>query len=688
MKPTKPSSARPPINTSSRRSYVSNNVSQRNEQKTASSESPSSKVQHLETSQSTSSHLLSPTSQKVTAAIPSAPTLPSPPSSNSFNSSISSPHKSPSNRIQTQSIAKHDPSNPMTLYILGQSDLSTKPYVELWLGQENQLEEILSKRASSSSSLFELNDTKHLMGEEVLIELKGAVFNKKSKVKMWWLEGRIVSDVIEVGKWPLDPRPVYCTAYITRRGEAYCKVPFVLGYDTDSKEAYTNIGKSGYDGYTGNTGNNGSKKVISVLNVEMPFWPRSLHRDCDVPCTQRYDEEPISKWETTPNGKYALLIAADDNENRSCGRVADAQKFEKILKRLGYGVIHFYGTTSNITHDIIQYGLQHCLRPAEPSKQIGRGGWWAGGSRSAEVLAFISVPYELKFKILRKHLLIGSRSSRPYYLQGYSQNILNRREMLTSRILMLVDNVIIPTDYEYVKGNCTEIQMGSVKTSDNNVLSSNTKSKCVPMLCGQNISVQCLSMPYQPNNYNDSNQSEGEISKSVLPQNFPIQSIFVKCLIKALAGDGFQNKLNSNYITASDICNLIEKYSKEFSLLDNNNDIQLPYIRETSAPRLVHIYPNPVVHPDVENIDLQLWFRRTKKNYKKVLKERKNRRKEIQMHNEMSHHGKMLKEKIDTIKAEMLKDGMTTISSSPQRLSSSCSSKSTGRKKKKNKMKW
>ena len=58
------------------------------------------------------------------------------------------------------------------------------------------------------------------------------------------------------------------------------------------------------------------------------------------------------------------------------------------------------------------------------------------------------------------------------------------------------------------------------------------------------------------------------------------------------------------------------------------------------------------------------------------------------MHNEMSHHGKMLKEKIDTIKAEMLKDGMTTISSSPQRLSSSCSSKSTGRKKKKNKMKW
>ena len=62
---------------------------------------------------------------------------------------------------------------------------------------------------------------------------------------------------------------------------------------------------------------------------------------------------------------------------------------------------------------------------------------------------------------LRSDIMIGGRCARPYYLQGYTQPISNRRDMLTSRILLAVDNLIVPSDIDFIKGSCTNIQVGA-----------------------------------------------------------------------------------------------------------------------------------------------------------------------------------------------------------------------------------
>jgi hypothetical protein len=528
----------------------------------------------------------------------------------------------------------HDPENPMTLFLLGQNDPYAKHHIELWLGLRNQAANVADISSSNVDGSREDEVITSSLGEPVTIKLTGPVFNKNSHIKLWWVEGRPVSGVIEVGQWPQDPRPVYCTAYVSRRGEAYSRIPFMLGLETQE------------DG----------RKTVVVNEIGQPFWPRALHRDSDVPCTQRYDDEPMRKWETVPKGRYAVLIASDGDtesiKNRGeKGRVSDARQLERVLRAHGYSIARFYG--SRVDASVVQHALQHCLRPPEPPRQMGRGGWWAGGSRSAEVLAFISVPFSIEFVQLRTDLMVGGRCARPFYLQGYNQHVLNRRDMLTSRILLVVDNQISPSDVDFVKGSCTDIQLGT-----KNLVHEGHRAAYVPMQCDQNVAVQCLSMPYYPTDDNGS-----------------ICSMFVRCLCEGMSGSAFRNMTSSDYLTTSALCCEIEKYTRVYVRDSDGNGDGNGYLRETCAPSLLHVYPGPVVHPDAGNPANQLWFRRTQKQQRKVLKERQKIREQVQERQKetarkkrenysMSMHAIMLKSKITAIKREMKMEQVMRVQSS------------------------
>ena len=580
------------------------------------------------------------------------PSIPSTPSYSDNNYNTNYTNTATTTTTTTLAVREHNPTNPMTLFLLGQNDPHVKHHIEIWLGLKNQADIIhdMSSRSVDGSN----EDEEFPLGEEVTIKLTGAVFNKKSHIKLWWVEGRPVSGVIEVGQWPQDPRPIYCTAYISRRGEAYSRVPFMLGLETRK---------------------DGGKKVV-VNEIGLPFWPRALHRDSDVPCTQGYDDEPMKKWETIPKGRYAILIACDGNRtddggngNRTeRGRVSDARQLERVLRARGYSIVRFYG--NSVDASVVQHVLKHVLRPPEPPRQMGRGGWWAGGSRSAEVFAFVSVPFSMEFQTLRSDIMIGGRCARPYYLQGYTQPISNRRDMLTSRILLAVDNLIVPSDIDFIKGSCTNIQVGAqniIQEQDGGNVT------CVPMQCGQNVSVQCLSMPYYLTNSTQSStqnstQNSTQSTHSTSDNGSSICSMFVRCILQSMSGNKrlLKNKVTKDYISTSDLCSAIEKLTRD--AVQNNG---VGYLRETCAPRLLHVYPGPVVHPDVSNINLQLWFRRTKKEQHKVHKERQKIRKEVQkrqiltaqrkkedhsmsmQHALQSMHGVMLKSKIDAIKKDM-----------------------------------
>ena len=255
--------------------------------------------------------------------------------------------------------------------------------------------------------------------------------------------------------------------------------------------------------------------------------------------------------------------------------------------------------------------------------------------------------------------------------------------MITSRVVLTVDNGVVPGPADYNKGNCTDIQMGALKNR--------ARGGCVPMLCGQNISVQCLSMPYfscggivgetptgtlarkpvgKGRPPNDDRRALGSSARGVARVLPLIQSMFVKCMVKTLSmkHGSFQN-INVNAISMGDLCHWIDTYAKEYmngggGSWGGGGGPQKTYLRDTCAPRLLHLYPGPVVHPDVDNINLQLWFSRTTKNYKRTVQRRKKlrkknatRRKEKMLKKKedhsMSMHAIMLKNKIDAIKLEM-----------------------------------
>ena len=58
----------------------------------------------------------------------------------------------------------------------------------------------------------------------------------------------------------------------------------------------------------------------------------------------------------------------------------------------------------------------------------------------------------------------------------YTQKILHRRDMITSRILLVMDNAVTPTSIDHVKGLCAGIQLGLPSTRERA-----KKNKCVPM---------------------------------------------------------------------------------------------------------------------------------------------------------------------------------------------------------------
>jgi len=323
----------------------------------------------------------------------------------------------------------------MTLFVLGQNDPHAKNHVELWLGLVSQKDEVADASSNKAGQQQQQQEEQQQQqqeeqqeqqqsGEEVVIKLTGAVFNKHSRVKLWWWEGRPIGDIIEIGHWPKDPRPIICSAEITRRGEPYCRIPFVLSLapveiDVEQQQQQQQRGDSDVWNQ-----NQGALKVTTVPEIGLPFWSRSLHRDCDVPCTQAFPEdEPLKKWETTPCGRYALLIASDGDDvsggsDARAGRVTDAIQLEKVLRAHGYSIVRLYGNAVGSMEDV-RRALRDLLRPPEPPRQVGRGGWWAGGSRSAEVFAFVSVPWSMEYHQLRNDMMVGGRCGRPYYLQGY-----------------------------------------------------------------------------------------------------------------------------------------------------------------------------------------------------------------------------------------------------------------------------
>ena len=168
-------------------------------------------------------------------------------------------------------------------------------------------------------------------------------------------------------------------------------------------------------------------------------------------------------------------------------------------------------------------------------------------------------------------------------------------------------------------------------------------------------------MPYYPTSNSQPKQNirnKHNNHNELLPR-----SMFVRCMLQAMSGStgggAFYNHMTKEYVTTSDLCGEIARYTKDYSREEN-----IVYLKETCAPRLIHMFPGPVIYPDVDNANLQLWFRRTKKQQKKIIKERKKIRKQTEKrrnemlkkkkeNHSMSMHAIMTQMKIKQMKKEM-----------------------------------
>lgn len=597
---------------------------------------------------------------------------------------------------QTIHIRAHSADDPMRVYMFTSNDRQageTSTCICICLAKKSQRDLVYSqwKEGSSPASAFTF-DEKHCSGTEVSVRLLGPLFEdhfedvsssslatsenivrkpsnvddskKKSKrtkkkkcgflIKFWWVEGRPCWKTISVqaasSYLPFDFRS---SVLVSRQGEAYCQRIFHMTLKQHKPE----YGKA-------------ESHSLIITSASEDVFPFSMHRDCDIPvCSRSFDPRPGHVYDHKEGedcrltssdllyaqvcaerferscGKYALIIATNGMDRSLRKHVVNAAKLERVLHDLGYAITRIIG--ADATQDNILTSLRTMIRPPEPpSRGMGRGGWWAGGSASASALVFISmdnVPGTghtasnspmidemgasglsglqcvdrkvLYFHQVRKALISGGRAQRPYYLQGYEKintNSKKYRQKVVSksaRILCIVDGSLDASEDAELRGHQTLIQHGS----------HTQRSECDrPMESSEVTSVQMLLMPYLSTAANDDVQS-----KMAEPGE---DSLYTSILINGLKNKLFRKTkqwMASKRRVDSISAGMLVQYLELQAMIHIKN-----HRLHISLPKLYHLYPGTISHPDVTNRKLQFHFYRSWKHqqrlnrarYMKVLK--------------------------------------------------------------------